>query len=188
MFDRSLWAIFGGIAGSLITYLIMKKEFDSRMHEEYQAMEEHFRKKYEPDAKKAKKPVNNEEPKKEEKVVLLNASEKVRKDEAPTDYTAYHKEEGKEERMISLITSERFNNEEPEYEKVTLSYYEEDEILADGFGDIVDLETTIGEKAVSYFGMLHQEVIYIRNDQFKIDYEVVLEHSAYGDMYENGFR
>lgn len=189
MIDKTLCFILGSVIGSGITYFLMRKQCDDVINEEVRLMKEHYESVYNSESKPQRVVIKKERPEKEEDdgVVVLNSSEAKPKDGKSNDYTSYNKS-GKEERMISLITSERFANEEPEYEKITLSYYEKDGILADTYGDTVDIESSIGDKGIEYFELLHQDVIYIRNTRLKIDYEIVLEHMAYSELYETGFR
>lgn len=191
MIDKTLCFILGSAVGSWVTYLIMRKKTDAEKAEEFRLMKEHYESLYGTEQKPkrvyVKSAKSDTEEKKDDIVVLGSAEAQKRSKDAKSDYTSYNKS-GKEERMISLITSERFANEEPEYEKITLSYYEKDGILADTYGDTVDIESSIGDKGIEYFELLHQDVIYVRNSRLKIDYEIVLEHMAYSELYETGFR
>lgn len=186
MTDRIIYVTFGTIIGSVVTYILMKKHCEEYIHEELRLAREHETAKDSVKKEPAKK--QTEESKKDSDTVVLNneTSQKIAKGSEPKDYTVYSK--GKEERMTSLITSERFATEEPDFEKISLSFYETEGILADMYGDIVDIDSSIGMKAVSYFELLHQDVIYIRNEKLKIDYEIVLEHESYNEKYNEGLR
>ena len=183
MGDRILYGTFGTSIGSVVTYILMKKKCEEYIHEELRLAKEH-----ENESKKSHVEKKSEPEQKKDNVVVAGTdiAKKKATDEPPTDYVKYSK--GKEERMTSLITSERFANEEQDFEKITLNFYEGDGVLADNYGDIVDIEESVGLKAVSYFELLHTDVVYIRNEKLKIDYEIVLEHEAYGDKYKEGFR
>lgn len=183
MTDRIIYVTLGTIIGSVVTYILMKKHCEEYIHEELRLAREH-----ENDSHRHKAKEVTPEPKNSEDVVVLSneTSQKIAKAAPPKDYGVYSN--GKEERMTSLITSERFATEEPEFEKISLSFYETEGILADMYGDIVEIESSIGMKALSYFELLHQDVIYIRNENLKIDYEIVLEHESYNEKYNEGFR
>lgn len=180
MLDKVTCAILGSLVGAAVTYILMRKHCDEVINEEVRQMKEYYASKNE----KKEKVVQPQTP--EERladIVVANLTKRVERE--PVDYTTA---KGKEERRTLLITSERFQNEEPEFEKITLDFYEKDGVLADSYGDIVDIEQSIGIKAISYFQALGQEVIYIRNLDLGIDYEIVLEHSSYKEEYESGFR
>jgi len=187
MLDKITCVILGSLIGAGVTYILMQKHCDEVINEEVRQMKEYYaaksKKNDEPVSRKDSPQAKEEIPLDDNVVVMNKITNKP--DREPVDYS---KSEGKEGRNTLLITSERFVNEEPDYEKITLSFYEEDGVLADSFGDVVDVERSIGFKAVSYFNLLHQDVIYIRNTDLKIDYEIVLEHSSYRDEYETGFR
>lgn len=191
MLDKALCLILGYVIGSGVTYILMRRRCEKEINEEVKLMKEHYESVYNPEGKNRRIIVKKAEQKPSEgqdDAVVLNSAEAKKATKPTTDYVAYNKKDGKEERMISLITSERFANEEPEYEKISLSYYEKDGVLADTYGDIVDVEQSIGNKGIEYFELLHTDVIYIRNARLKIDYEIVLEHMAHKDLFAEGFR
>ena len=81
-----------------------------------------------------------------------------------------------------VITPNQFVHEKRYYDKVTLLYYEGDGTLVSETDDYVeDINSAIGEESLSHFGEWEQDAVYVRNDKLSIDYEVILQHSAYGD-------
>jgi hypothetical protein len=80
-----------------------------------------------------------------------------------------------------IISIEEFSNERPEYDKISISYYETDDTLADETDEIVpDVETLIGE-ALLCFGDQSDDpdVVYVRNECISIDYEIIRLHKSY---------
>ena len=101
-----------------------------------------------------------------------DGEEQLREAEAPVEHpdTPY------------VITPDQFVNEKRYYEKLTLLYYEDDETLTNEIDDrIEDIDTSIGAESIDHFGEWEPDVVYVRNDRIGIDYEVILQHSAYGD-------
>lgn len=70
------------------------------------------------------------------------------------------------------------------YEKVVLSYFEDDEVLMTATDEVLDNGIMIvGEENLQEFGINEEEedTIYVRNDLMGCDYEVVLEEGSYAD-------
>ena len=59
-----------------------------------------------------------------------------------------------------------------------LDYYS-DGILADGWGVEVDIDDTIGEESLNHFDEYIDDVLYVRNEEKEIDYEVTRDPRTY---------
>lgn len=82
-----------------------------------------------------------------------------------------------------LITPEAFF-ENDDYEKDTLTYYEDDYTLTDNQDKQIDrVDQIIGER---HLGMFHatdgDKTIYVRNERLQSDYEVVIVNGAYSTV------
>lgn len=79
------------------------------------------------------------------------------------------------------ITPEQFSDEKEYYDKVTLLYYEEDDILATEYDEQVNAEagTMVGLGFAEKFGEFEEDVAFIRNDRLGTDYEILLQHCSY---------
>ena len=84
---------------------------------------------------------------------------------------------------IGLVTGVDWENEE-EFSRVSLTYYDEDEVVCDEDEQrIEDPEEILGPVALKSFGqnpMNPEDVIYVRNTWTETMYEVVRIHNAYG--------
>lgn len=75
-----------------------------------------------------------------------------------------------------------FNKNGDDYDKITVSYYEGDDTLADEREAIVpDVEGTVGQANLSRFGHASEDpnVVYVRNERLRVDFEVLREEDAY---------
>lgn len=79
------------------------------------------------------------------------------------------------------ITPEEFCSSPPGYNAQPLDYFK-DGILADSWGMKVDIEETIGEDNLAYFGEYVDDVLYVRNERTEIDYEVTKDPRTYTDV------
>ena len=71
-----------------------------------------------------------------------------------------------------------------DYMTFELTYYD-DGVLADDTDEIVDdIEGTIGYESLKHFGELEDDpdIVHVRNDSLKADYEVAMSNSKYSDI------
>ena len=81
-----------------------------------------------------------------------------------------------------LISYEEFSDDNLTYDKNSFTYYVEDDTLSDERDEIVDDRVSkTGEEFAEFFGWRsHDEnVVYIRNDRWGADYEIVRDPSSY---------
>ena len=69
----------------------------------------------------------------------------------------------------------------PEYKTECLSYFTDD-VLADGDLIEVDIDETVGREALSRFGEFVEDIVYVRNDREKTDYEVLFEGGSFEEL------
>jgi len=140
-------------------------------------------------------------PEKRQKVVddLDEAETRVKNvfEEAQVDYEwDWHKERSRRtpDKPYVVHYDERL---EMEYEDVTLTYYEQDDVLCDERDNPVDpdeRDSIVGEANLNRFGHGSNDasVVYIRNDRLEILYEVVKSPNAFveevhGIKHDSGF-
>lgn len=74
-----------------------------------------------------------------------------------------------------IISHDEFMEGEHNYEQVSLSYFAEDDVLADAKDQpIEDIDATVGEGNITRFGhgSGDNRIVYIRNDRMTMDFEV----------------
>ena len=84
-----------------------------------------------------------------------------------------------------IISSDEFLDDE-EYDKETIYYYEEDEVFCDPEYEILpEAIDRIGKENLDNVGMFENNVLYVRNELFGKDYEVIFYEGAYSDIIED---
>jgi hypothetical protein len=78
-----------------------------------------------------------------------------------------------------VISPEGFANEHSDFAKLTMIYYEENEVLVNEEEECVDIDSTIGYDAINHFGEYEKDAVFIRNEALGNDYEVLLEHTSF---------
>lgn len=92
-----------------------------------------------------------------------------------------------EKKLPYVIDVEDFASPEPAYEKITIRYYMDDDVLVDGLShEIMDPNVTVGEENLAFLRTVDDDVIYVRNDFKGYDYEIEKLYSDY-ESSERGY-
>ena len=165
----------GAAIGSAVTWALVKSKYERIANEEIAEMRDYVRNKVEPEKVEPKKFENEKFQMDKAKYVNLTA-----------DYLKSFNEEEKggaedmEETKPYVITPEEFG-ENDDYDTVSLTYYADD-ILEDDQGNIIDdPDEVVGEGYADHFGEFEEDSVYVRNDELKIDYEILLDVRTYAD-------
>ena len=83
-----------------------------------------------------------------------------------------------------VIPPDEFGDQD-EYETVSLKYFA-DNILTDYFDvPINNPDELIGSDSLAHFGEYEPDCVYVRNNNEKTDYEILLEPGRYSDLIKN---
>lgn len=94
--------------------------------------------------------------------------------------TEFPQDDEPEEDKPYVITAGQFAREYPQFDKVTLEYYEYNGILVSEETDAIEnIEETIGKDALKRIGEYEPDVVYVRNERLETDYEVCRIHSDF---------
>lgn len=82
------------------------------------------------------------------------------------------------------ITLQEFYEERREYDKVTIDWYEEDNVVLDEREDIIpDPKSYVGCSMQELFNLppldMDPDSVFIRNDTYGTDYEIIRHHASY---------
>jgi hypothetical protein len=83
-----------------------------------------------------------------------------------------------------VITVEMFMEGDERFSQVTLTYWQEDDVLADeNEMPIDDVDNIVGRANLEKFGHLSKDpnTVYIRNERIEVDYEVCLSKGSYAE-------
>lgn len=84
-----------------------------------------------------------------------------------------------------VLPIEEYYAEADGYTKLSVGYFEGDNVLADERDRIIDnLDDVVGQKNMDQFGFLSQDknTVYIRNERLRTDFEVSREEGSYTDI------
>lgn len=78
---------------------------------------------------------------------------------------------------------------ETNYDQITLTYWADDNVLADDADRMItEVEKVVGTSNLHRFGFQSEnpDIVYVRNDQQKVDYEITKDERNYGEVVRNG--
>lgn len=161
----------GGVAGFFVAKLVYEEKYKQLADEEIASVKRAFRK--------------SEEKSSSDRDIRLKA-------ENPKEYAdslqklGYRRDsEPPVESKPRVISPDEFGSL-PEYEEISLTLYS-DGVVADENDHALDedeVKRLIGSDALSHFGEYEEDSVFIRNDAFKTDYEILLDHKSYAQLLE----
>jgi len=167
----------GAAVGSAVSWQILKPRYERIVKEEIESIEEAFsRKKTKKDAEKV-----DDTPEQKFDISDRKAYAKLTRDYSKMSTSQMN--DGEEETKVKskpyIISPSEFG--ECDYETVSLKYHS-DRILADLRGNIIeDVDETVGSDSLTHFGEYEDDSVFVRNDELKTDYEILLDPSGYSD-------
>lgn len=180
--------VIGAGVGSFVTWKVVETKYKRIAQEEIDSVIEKFSPRKEKEEETEKEvAVEREIPKKEEKPEFAAYASTLNNlgytNYASTDSETKEEPKGKEP---YVIPPEEFGYKEDEgYETETLYYYK-DKILADEHDNrIEDVEGAVGCDSLTHFGEYEDDSVFVRNEQRKIDYEILLCERRYSDVIKN---
>ena len=169
--------LLGAGAGFAAGWLYFKKKYEQKADEEIEEMRAYFKSK-----ENERKPVVEKIVEETIKDGPLDIGWKKTNDE-PQEVPEYGKMFKNKElyRAPYVISPEEFYDEE-NYEKITLTYFGIDRILADDDNCMVeDIESAVGNDWEDRIGEYVQGAVYVRNDARQCDYEILYVDARYID-------
>lgn len=166
----------GLVLGSVVTWKITKTKYEQIAQEEIDSVKAVYSKKAEKLEKKTEKPT--------EAMYLSEAYDMLRAEYGKAFDTEIAKEGEAEETYITyepyVIAPEEFD--ENGYETVSLTYFADKVLIDDNWDVVEDLDGTIGRDSLNHFGEYEEDSVFVRNDELKIDYEILFDPRNYSDV------
>lgn len=179
--NRAAWFLFGTALGSSVgvgvTYIYLKDKFETRLNEDVMALKAHY---VERDREIAKK---NEEQKKELAEKIFTSSEEEVNEFV--NYANMYITDSKKDEVVEDIDDTSAAAEiisdvewdDPEYDnykKISVDYFEDGAVFESLSGEEIDgFELIAGDEWKTAFGEFTPNVVYVRNNETKTDYEII---------------
>ena len=183
--NKTLQNIIAFLAGagisSVVTWQLLKKKYAQMAQEEIDSVKEVFSKKNKPDIEKIEETqecVEGEEYDEEE--VVETPYSKILTD---LQYTSSNETRGDKMKGNGIYVIPPDDFDEVGYETVSLTYYADGVLAYDGSDEIVeDIDDVVGSESLNTFGEYEDDSVFVRNDELKIDYEILLDKRNYSDV------
>lgn len=80
-----------------------------------------------------------------------------------------------------ILSPAEFSSDEA-YQTETLFYFEDEVLTDDDYNPIEDVEGMVGEESLTTFGQYEDDAVYVRNERYLTDYEIILEPRRFADL------
>jgi hypothetical protein len=193
----------GAAIGSLITWKLIKTKYEQMAEEEIDSVKEVFyaRKKeledrYEEEDDSCDEDADEDEAEAERKrneqeyqrIINTNGYATYSYDEVLKKKAT---EDGDDEMEPSFSSTKPYTippdefGEADGYGVETLTYYA-DGVLTDDWGNIIEnVDELVGVDSLKTFGEYEDDSVFVRNDDLKCEYEILLDNQKYSDIYED---
>ena len=185
----------GAAAGSLITWYFTKGYYRKKTDEEVNDVVAHFRNAYtreveEPRRVQQETERQQRESWQEQKKAYYKMSQQYQPPDEPVPEVGYYPEphphedynppyEVTEEQVLDMM---RMNDE---WEQVELTYYEADDVVVEDREQMENWSEYVGPVSSKCFNS--QGLYFVRNEKYKVDYEIHYEPGNFGDTDDPDF-
>ena len=185
----------GAAAGSLITWYFTKEYYRKKTDEEVNDVVAHFRNAYtreveEPRRIKQEAERQQRESWQEQKKAYYKMSQQYQPPDEPVPEVGYYPEphphedyippyEVTEEQVLDMM---RMNDE---WEQVELTYYDADDVVVEDREQMENWLEYVGPVSSKCFNS--QGLYFVRNEKYKVDYEIHYEPGNFGDTDDPDF-
>ncbi len=196
MYKNIIMFSLGALIGSVATYFIVKDHFEDIAEEEIESVKEVYKRVS--DSKEKVEKLNETKREMATEIFGKSYDEAVEKLGYQTNYNVFSKkipEEKIEEELEMMpedhpsedipglpytISPDMFVNDKKYFDKITLEYYEGNDILVEEIsGEPVDIDDAIGRDSLRMFGEFEKDLVYVRNERLATDYEVYHYSGSY---------
>ena len=187
--------LVGAAAGSLITWYFTKEYYRKKTDEEVNDVVAHFRNAYtreveEPRRVQQEAERQQRESWQEQKKAYYKMSRQYQPPDEPVPEVGYYPEphphedynppyEVTEEQVLDMM---RMNDE---WEQVELTYYEADDVVVEDREQMENWSEYVGPVSSKCFNS--QGLYFVRNEKYKVDYEIHYEPGNFGDTDDPDF-
>ena len=184
--NKALYFIAGAVIGSGITFFVVDKRSRKREDEAVASVRESLGK----DIPKEKASEKKEEEVNPSKDIPKEKVEKFVQKLKEAQYTNYADPETiMEDRKKPVdrpyvISPDEFGEFE-DYENISLSFFADGVLVDDGFNIVDDPEELVGSEFATRIDISGEDVVYVRNDSTKCDYEIARDMRRYDELGTN---
>ena len=164
----------GAAIGSAVTWRLVKSKYEQIANDEIREMRDFY-------CNREEDQVSIDEDVEEE----FDDSDKETYEDIvdSSGYRNYSNKKEKEEKDVDkpyVITPDEFDSEG--YDVISLIYFDDGVLTDEQYNVIDDVEGLIGEDPSSHFGEYEDDSVFVRDDEKKIDYEILADSRNFSDI------
>lgn len=185
--SKVLIFVGGAATGAVVTWRLLKPYYDKIVNEELASIKEAYARKY--GEQQAEEELKDEPEEVEE---LCEDAKEYVETVVTEGYMNYSdiKQMTKNIRNLNLpyvIAPEEFGDM-GDYDIEYLTYYADGTLANEMDEPIIDVEDVVGADALKHFGTdtSEPELVFVRNDELRKDFEISLDSRKYSDVVNNG--
>ena len=178
----------GAAAGSIVTWKLLKTKYEKIAQDEIESMKDYISRKEQKISGTTKNSSEAKEETEPEEPTEIDEAEELITELGYKDYGDVlnkRKKEGVSVNKPYVITPEEFSDN-ADYAVVSLNYYADGTLADDWDNPIEDVEGLVGKESLSHFGEYEDDSVYVRNDEIKTDFEILLDTRKYSDVIKAG--
>lgn len=165
----------GAAVGVAASWKILETKYKQIADEEIASVKEMY-------AKKAKSS-EEVEPNEDNRPIFPSDDDKKQMKSLINDYVGEGGSETMEFSSPYVIAPEEFGELE-DYDRESLTYYADGVLTDDQDSIIEDVDNLIGKDSLTHFGEYEDDSVFVRNDRFRCDYEILMDIRDYSDAKE----
>lgn len=180
----------GAVVGSLVTWKFVKTRYEQILQEEIDSFKETYTlcMNHRDDSEdEGQNESDVDETDDEDDPDMINYAALAGKYGRTSEKVDENDEEGEGDASVPyingpyVIAPEDFADGNYKHNLCCLTYYA-DNVLADDWWEVLDIEETIGQESLEHFGDYVEDVVHVRNERLEIDYEVTKDPRNFADI------
>ena len=166
--------LLGAGIGSVVTWKLVETKYKKLAQEEIDSVREVYSKK--------EIALANEVKKAHACLEANTKNDKVPSYQHIVEDMGYAAESEEEEGVSNVYVIPPESYGELDYEEVSLTYYADDVLAYDDDSVIRDIDKVVGKGSLNTFGEYEDDSVFVRDDNKKIDYEILRDTRRYSDV------
>ena len=166
--------LLGAGIGSVVTWKLVETKYKKLAQEEIDSVREVYSKK--------EIALANEVKKAHACLEANTKNDKVPSYQHIVEDMGYAAESEEEEGVSNVYVIPPESYGELNYEEVSLTYYADDVLAYDDDSVIRDIDKVVGKGSLNTFGEYEDDSVFVRDDDKKIDYEILRDTRRYSDV------
>ena len=173
----------GATVGSVVTWKLLKTKYERIAQEEIDSVKEAFSQRVNSDDNDIKNDTEKDKTEDDDEEYFVRVNDLGYTSSSVPYVNEVKKKGGGTVKRPYVITPDEFG-EIYEYDTISLRYYA-DKVLTDEDDVIItNVDEIIGEDSLTHFGEYEDDSVFVRNDEMKADYEILLDLRKYYDINE----